>query len=49
MSLTLARLCGKWQLVSKNYEAQNGKYKAWIVIFPILTANIFIAEYHDFG
>ncbi len=25
MSLTLARLCGEWQLVSKNYEAWSGK------------------------
>ena len=25
MSLTLARLCGEWQLVSKNYEARSGK------------------------
>jgi hypothetical protein len=41
MSLTLARLCGEWQLVSKNYEAQSGKYKAQIVIFRILAANYF--------
>jgi hypothetical protein len=25
MSSTLARLCGEWQLVSKNYEAWSGK------------------------
>ncbi len=25
MSLTLARLCGEWQLVSKNYKGQSGK------------------------
>jgi hypothetical protein len=49
MSLTLARLCGEWQLVSKNYEAWNGKYEARIVIFHILTADYFIAEYRDFG
>jgi hypothetical protein len=30
MSLTLARLCGEWQLVSKNYEAWSGKYEARI-------------------
>jgi hypothetical protein len=39
MSLTLARLCGEWQLVSGNYEAQGasgGKYEAQIVIFRIL-------------
>ncbi len=49
MSLTLARLCGEWQLVSKNYEARSGKYKAPIVIFRILAANYFIVEYRDFG
>jgi hypothetical protein len=48
MSLTLARLCGEWQLVSGNYElvtgnyeargATGGKYKAQIVIFRILAA-----------
>ncbi len=41
MSLTLARLCGEWQLVSRNYEARGargGKYKAQIVIFHILAA-----------
>jgi hypothetical protein len=41
MSLTLARLCGEWQLVSGNYEAggaSGGKYKAQIVIFCILAA-----------
>ncbi len=39
MSLTLARLCGEWRLVSENYEAQGasgGKYEALIVIFRIL-------------
>jgi hypothetical protein len=41
MSLTLARLCGEWQLVSKNYEARSGKYKARIVIFCILVADYF--------
>jgi hypothetical protein len=25
MSLTLARLCGEWQLVSKNYKTRSGK------------------------
>jgi hypothetical protein len=49
MSLTLARLCGEWRLVSKNYEAWSGKYKAWIVIFRILAANYFFAKYRDFG
>jgi hypothetical protein len=41
MSLTLARLCGEWQLVSGNYKAQGasgGKYEAQIVIFCILAA-----------
>ena len=42
MSLTLARLCGEWQLVS-------GKYEAQIVIFRILAADYFIAEYRNFG
>ncbi len=40
MSLTLARLCGEWQLVSGNYEARGasgGKYEARIAIFRILT------------
>ncbi len=45
MSLTLARLCGEWQLVSGNYEAwgaSGGKYKDQIVIFCILaTVNRF--------
>ncbi len=49
MSLTLARLCGEWQLVSENYKARSRKYKARIVIFRILTADYFIAEYRDFG
>ncbi len=48
MSLTLARLCGEWRLVSVNYElvsgnyeargASGGKYEAQIVIFRILAA-----------
>jgi hypothetical protein len=41
MSLTLARLCGDWQLVSGNYEARGasgGKYEDQIVIFCILGA-----------
>jgi hypothetical protein len=29
MSLTLARLCGEWQLVSGNYELVSGNYEAW--------------------
>ncbi len=40
-SLTLARLCSEWQLVSGNYKAWGasvGKYKAQIVIFCILAA-----------
>jgi hypothetical protein len=45
MSLTLARLCGEWRLVSGNYEARGasgGKYEAQIVIFCILaTVNRF--------
>ncbi len=52
MSLTLARLCGEWQLVSVNYElisgnyeaqgASGGKYEGQIVIFRILaTVNRF--------
>ncbi len=49
MSLTHARLCGEWRLVSKNYKAWSRKYEARIVIFRILTADYFIAEYHDFG
>ncbi len=28
MSLTLARLCGEWQLLSGNYELVSGNYKA---------------------
>ncbi len=41
MSLTLARLCGEWRLVSVNYKAwgaSSGKYEAQIVIFRILAA-----------
>jgi hypothetical protein len=48
MSLTLARLCGEWQLVSayyelvsRNYKARGvsgGKYETQIVIFCILAA-----------
>ncbi len=41
MSLTLARLCGDWQLVSGNYEARGasgGKYEDQIGIFCILAA-----------
>jgi hypothetical protein len=49
MSLTLARLCGEWQLVSKHYEVWSRKYEAWIVIFRILAADYFIAEYRHFG
>ncbi len=41
MSLTLARLCGEWQLVSENYEARSGKYETRIVIFRILAADYF--------
>jgi hypothetical protein len=47
MSLTLARLCGEWRLVSKNCEARSGKYEARIVIFRILAADYFIAEYRN--
>ncbi len=48
MSLTLATLCGEWQLVSRNYEFVSGNYEAWgasggkyeaqVVIFCILAA-----------
>ncbi len=41
MSLTLARLCGEWRLVRKNYEAwgaSGGRYEAQIVIFCTLAA-----------
>jgi hypothetical protein len=48
MSLTLARLCGEWRLVSKIYGARSGKYEACIVIIHIPTANYFIAEYRNF-
>ncbi len=41
LSLTLARLCGNWQFVSKNYEARSGKYKARIAIFCILATDYF--------
>jgi hypothetical protein len=39
MSLTLARLCGEWRLVSENHVARSGKYEARIVIFRIPTAD----------
>jgi hypothetical protein len=48
MSLTLARLCGEWRLVSTNYGARSGKYEAWIAIIRIPTADYHIAEYRDF-
>ncbi len=38
MSLTLARLCGEWRLVSKIYGARSGKYEARIAIFHIFAA-----------
>ncbi len=41
MSLTLARLCGEWRLVSRNYKARGasgGKHEAQIVILCILAA-----------
>ncbi len=41
MSLTLARLCGEWRLVSRKYKAWGAsgrKYEAQIVIFRILAA-----------
>ena len=38
----------KWRLVSKNYEARSEKYEARIVIFRILAADYFIAEYCNF-
>ncbi len=41
MSLTLARLCGEWRLVSWNYKAwgvSGRKYEDQIVIFCILAA-----------
>ena len=49
MSLTLARLCGEWRLVSEIYGARSGKYEACIVIIHIPTADYFIAEYCNFG
>ena len=49
MSLTLARLCGEWRLVSKNYEAWSGKYEVRISDLRILAADYFIAEYCNFG
>ncbi len=49
MSLTLARLCGEWRLVSEIYEARSGKYEARIAIFRILTAEYFIVENRDFS
>jgi hypothetical protein len=48
MSLTLARLCGEWRLVSEIYGAQSRKYEACIVIIGIPTADYFTAEYCDF-
>jgi hypothetical protein len=48
MSLTLARLCGEWQLVSKNYEAWSGKYKAWIAILCVLATNYFYCGISQF-
>ncbi len=48
MSLTLARLCGEWRLVSKNYKARSRKYKAWIVIFHILAADYFYRRISQF-
>jgi hypothetical protein len=48
MSLTLARLCGEWQLVSKNYKARSGKHKARIVIFRILAADYFYCGISQF-
>jgi hypothetical protein len=48
MSLTLARLCGEWQLVSENYKAWSGKYEAWIVIFCILAADYFCRRISQF-
>jgi hypothetical protein len=41
MSLTLARLCGEWRLVSKNYEAWSGKYEVRISDLRILAADYF--------
>ncbi len=48
MSLTLARLCGEWQLVSENYEARSGKYEARIAIFCILAADYFYCGISQF-
>ena len=48
MSLTLARLCGEWRLVSEIHGARSGKYEACIVIIRIPTTDYFIAEYCDF-
>jgi hypothetical protein len=48
MSLTLARLCGEWQLVSEKYEARSGKYEAWIAIFRILATDYFYCGISQF-
>ncbi len=48
MSLTLARLCGEWRLVSEIYGARSGIYEACIVIIRIPTTDYFIAEYLNF-
>ncbi len=49
MSLTHARLCGEWRLVSEIYGARSGKYKACIMIIRIPTADYFIAENSRLG
>jgi hypothetical protein len=44
MSLTLARLCGEWQLVSGNHESRGAsgrKYEAQIAIFHLAAVNRF--------
>jgi hypothetical protein len=48
MSLTLARLCGEWRLVRKNYEAWSGKYEARIVVFRILATDYFYCGISQF-
>jgi hypothetical protein len=44
MSLTLARLCGEWQLVSKNYEARSGKYEARISDLSYSCSRLFLSQ-----
>jgi hypothetical protein len=50
MSLTLARLCGEWRLVSEIYGARSGKYEARIAIFCIFaTLDRFFPDFSESG